>query len=206
MIPPLNLRDRLPGQLRKPRGVEPFAGLHHIDQMMRHSLALASRGFGRPNVQAAVNLHGIDRDNLTLQPFGKVEGNGRFTHGRRPGQDDRHTLSMGFAPASERGSKTRSANPMTRIPALTVWPGVKKPPNVLVGRVVAAKHLDERPHQRIAHQVNRKDLAVELLAPEKPRQSAIQTQVQHGFIDLGGMHRKGWSLGGVVGGKANGPG
>src|SRR5438128_2128868 len=55
-------------------------------------------------------------------------------------------------------------------------------------RIVATETLHEGAQNRVAHQVDGKDLPVEFLATIKPRQRRIQAQTQKRFVELGWMH------------------
>ena len=63
-----------------------FALLCHVDQVMRDALAGGGRRFGRAQFQAAIDLHGIDRNDLAAAPLGQAERDFGFTNGGWAGQ------------------------------------------------------------------------------------------------------------------------
>ena len=57
-------------------GVERLGHVHHINQMMGHAGAVGARGFGGADVQPAIDLHGINGNDLSAELFGQQEGDG----------------------------------------------------------------------------------------------------------------------------------
>ena len=72
--------------LLKLHRVKILLGLQNVDQMVRNALHLLRSNFGRPDVHAAVYLHGIGRDNFAVQFFGKCKGERSFSDRRGAGE------------------------------------------------------------------------------------------------------------------------
>ena len=85
----MNLGHSLMGEPAKSGGIEWLGQLGYINQMVRHSGALLGRWFGRADVHAAINLHGIYGNNFSAQFFGEPQGNLRFADGGRTSQQYR---------------------------------------------------------------------------------------------------------------------
>jgi len=56
--------------------------------MMRHALPFLCRGFGRADVQAAIDLHRIDGDDFAADPLCQRQRSAGFSNGSRAGDDD----------------------------------------------------------------------------------------------------------------------
>ncbi len=54
--------------------------------MMPDAGAVGNRWLGRADVQAAIHLHGIHRNDFAAQLFGQEQGDFRFTNRSRTGQ------------------------------------------------------------------------------------------------------------------------
>ena len=82
----LNVRYRIRCALLKLHRVKILFGLQNVDQMVRNSLHLFCSNFSRPDVHAAVYLHGIRGDDFTVQFFGKCKGERGFSDRRGAGE------------------------------------------------------------------------------------------------------------------------
>src|SRR3954465_13875670 len=91
-------------ELNKFGGVEVFRQISDVNQMVRNLAALFSRRFGSADVHAAINLHGINGNNLAPQPFAKFNCHRRFAHS---GWADKIKRFAAFHERSAAGSKWR---------------------------------------------------------------------------------------------------
>ena len=83
--PPARL-DIRNGPLRVPDklgGIKSFVQIADIQQVVRHAGAFAGRGFGRADVESAIDLHGIDGDDFAADFFRERQRDGGFTRCRR---------------------------------------------------------------------------------------------------------------------------
>src|SRR5947209_17176232 len=55
--------------------------------------------------------------------------------------------------------------------------------------VIAPEYFHDTADHRVTDQVGCKDLPIEFLTPEQPRQKKIEAEVQTGIVDFGGMDR-----------------
>jgi hypothetical protein len=72
--PGLDVRDGAVRQLYESGGIERLGQVHHINQVMGHAGTLLRRGFGRADVQPAIDLHGIHGDDLAAELLGEPRG------------------------------------------------------------------------------------------------------------------------------------
>jgi len=77
----LDFFDRLLREADELRGVEIFRQVADVNEVMRHAGALGGRRFGRADVESAINLHGIHRDDFAAEFFREAQGDFRFTDG-----------------------------------------------------------------------------------------------------------------------------
>jgi hypothetical protein len=95
----LDFRRGLTGEFDKPGRVEGFFQIHDVNQVMWHAGALGGGRFGGADVEAAINLHGIHRDDFAADCFGEQQRDFGFANGGRAGEEDgslkigRHTTS-----------------------------------------------------------------------------------------------------------------
>ena len=73
--------------INKPGRVILIVGIDDIDQMMRCHLPLSDSGLGGANVHIAVDLHGINTDNLAIELIGQPKGKLGLADGRGADQD-----------------------------------------------------------------------------------------------------------------------
>ena len=57
-----------------------------MDQMVWHLSTVGGRRFCRPNVHFPIDRHGIERNNLGIQPLGQFDSNPRLATRSRPSQ------------------------------------------------------------------------------------------------------------------------
>src|SRR5450755_172790 len=81
---------------------------------------------------------------------------------------------------SEAGDKNRHADPLRGREAEMVME---------IG-IIAAEVFDDRARDGVAKQIRRKNLAVEFLAPEQPRQKQIEREVQQRVVNFRRMQRQ----------------
>ena len=79
----INILQSFPGLFLKHDDIKVAGRLQYINQMMGNSIHLFFCGFCGPDIHMPVNLHGISADNLSPNPFGKADGEGGFSYGRR---------------------------------------------------------------------------------------------------------------------------
>ncbi len=107
---------------------------------MRDALADGGRRFGGAQVQAAIDLHGIDGDDFATEPLGQAEGDFRFANGGRAGQQQGlagGSATRVFDPARHghvaagagtgRGNFQYKSRPAAKVAALTICAGVRGP-------------------------------------------------------------------------------
>src|SRR5271170_6772619 len=71
--------------------------------------------------------------------------------------------------------------------------------------VIAAKIFDARARDGVANEVSCKNLAVEFLAPEQPREEKIQAEVQQRVVNFRRMNWRGRWMERIVSGKSDCP-
>ncbi len=110
---------------------------------MRDALAGGGRRFGRAQVQAAIDLHGIDGNDLAAEPLGQAERDFGFTNGGRAGQQQglaggsatrvfglgrhRHFASGAAGAGAGRGNFQYKIRPAAKVAMLTICAGVRGP-------------------------------------------------------------------------------
>lgn len=82
-----NLRDRGPGEARIITGGVNLFRLQDVEQMMRDAVAFGGRGFGRADVETAVELERVAVHQLARVELGQVNGEIGLT-GSRGASDD----------------------------------------------------------------------------------------------------------------------
>ena len=84
---------------------ELVAGIHEVDEMVRHLGLLSGGGRRGADVHAAVDLHGVEADDLSRpDPAGHVECEGRLA---RCGGPDDHQRPLGQPRSIRRGQRCR---------------------------------------------------------------------------------------------------
>ena len=86
--PPPDVRASLARQSGESPRIERLAHLDHINQMMRHALPFVRRWFGGADVESAIDLHGIDGNDLAVEPLGQRQRHRGLAHGSRAGDED----------------------------------------------------------------------------------------------------------------------
>ena len=79
-------KDVLAGRLRRVHklcGGPAFCGLGHVYHVVRHAIHLLSRGLGRTDVHAPVDLHGVRGDHLSAQLLCQKHAELRLSRRRR---------------------------------------------------------------------------------------------------------------------------
>ncbi len=99
-------------------------------------------------------------------------------------------MKMGrFHFAGARRDRTAaSARPVMKIGTPIHCAGVR-PKMIMEIGIIAAKVFDERARDGVAKQIGRKNLAVEFLAPEQPREKKIKPEVQQRVVNFRRMQR-----------------
>jgi hypothetical protein len=69
-------------------GVEVVGELTDVDEVVRDTAALGGGGFGGAEVEAAIDLHGIDGDDFGVELFGEAKRDGGFTDGGGTGEEE----------------------------------------------------------------------------------------------------------------------
>ena len=80
--------DGCRGGLLEQRQAPGCIRIGHVDQVVRNVPAFLRRGLGSANIHAAVEQPRIRRDDLTIQPFGQLDGNTGLANRSRPDDDD----------------------------------------------------------------------------------------------------------------------
>jgi len=92
----LDFIHRQSSQLNEPGGVERLGHVGHIDQMVRDAFPFRRRWFSSTDVESAIDLHRIDRDNFATESFGQADRYGRFANRSGTGQEEgRNSLRHG---------------------------------------------------------------------------------------------------------------
>ena len=84
--PRLDFRHGLSGQPGELRGIERLSHVHHVNQMVWHTGAVGGGRFGRAYVEAAINLHGVNGDDFTIEPFSQQQRDFGFADGSWAGE------------------------------------------------------------------------------------------------------------------------
>jgi hypothetical protein len=104
-VPPQKIRDapaRLDaggcgfGQGHEAGGVEGFVQPGYVNEVMGDALLLGGRRLGRADIQAAIHLHGIDRNDFAADAFGQFQGDGGFARRRGAGQEHGKRIGLVF--------------------------------------------------------------------------------------------------------------
>ena len=85
---PADVRDDAGRVLLEPRDTVVLGRVHDIDEVVRDALHLVRRRFRGGHVHALVELHGVEREDLSVQCLCQFHGQRRFPG--RGGADDRH--------------------------------------------------------------------------------------------------------------------
>ena len=91
----LNFCHRTASERDESGGVETFGQIHNIDEMMRHTGAFFSMKLGGSDVESAIDLHGIHRDDFAIKLFRENHGDAGFPGGGGPGQKNWRPLVDG---------------------------------------------------------------------------------------------------------------
>jgi hypothetical protein len=70
-------------------GIKRLGKIYDVNQVMRHAPSLFSRRFGCADVQSLVDLHGINGNDLALQPLREQQGQRRFSRRRRAREEQK---------------------------------------------------------------------------------------------------------------------
>src|SRR5690606_28397245 len=86
--PPVNLLDRLVGQLLVLGYVETLVGLDDVDKVMGHPFPLGGGRLVGADVEALVHLHGVGSHHFASEAQGELDGNLGLAHRGWPHDDD----------------------------------------------------------------------------------------------------------------------
>jgi hypothetical protein len=103
----LDVRNSFLRELHELRGVERFGQFNDIEQVMTHASAFLEGGFGCANVQPAIDLHGIHRNDFAAKLLGQQQGDFGFADSCRPSEQQRKRWNVGGSEDGSLGTRER---------------------------------------------------------------------------------------------------
>ncbi len=80
--------DGLVGEFEEAGGAEGFTGVGDVEEVVRDEGAFGRGRFGRADVHAAIDLHGVEGDDFGVEEGGEFEGDGGFAGGGGAGEEE----------------------------------------------------------------------------------------------------------------------